>query len=169
MIWYDSVTRRGRLAWQNALNAENRCFFDVCDGIFLNYTWTPEGHLDPTAEEAAGEKEGSAEEDPSPRKKARGSDGSALKESRDRTADVFVGVDVFGRNCFGGGGWNTRAAVDEAVARNLSVAVFAQGDSDGELKSTAWCGLTRANSTTVSDNLLNPLFPSFLPLSSPAV
>ena len=28
-----------------------------------------------------------------------------------RTADIFVGVDVFGRGCFGGGGFNSAAAL----------------------------------------------------------
>ena len=56
----------------------HRVFFDNSDGIFLNYTWNEE----------------------------------KLKQSvvnaAERRNDVFVGVDVFGRNCFGGGGWNTK-------------------------------------------------------------
>ena len=28
---------------------------------------------------------------------------------RDRQLDVYVGVDVFGRGCFGGGGYNSKA------------------------------------------------------------
>lgn len=28
---------------------------------------------------------------------------------RDRQSDVYVGVDVFGRGCFGGGGYNSKA------------------------------------------------------------
>ncbi len=36
---YDAVTIEGKLDWQNELNEKNRAFFDVCDGIFLNYTW----------------------------------------------------------------------------------------------------------------------------------
>ena len=98
VIWYDSVTREGKLRWQDALNVKNRCFFDACDGIFLNYTWKPEKHLE-----------------------------QSVIEAGERLKDVFVGVDVFGRNCFGGGGWNTRAAVREATSRGLSVAIFAQG------------------------------------------
>ena len=98
VIWYDSVTREGKLRWQDALNVKNRCFFDACDGIFLNYTWKPEKHLE-----------------------------QSVIEAGERMKDVFVGVDVFGRNCFGGGGWNTRAAVREATSRGLSVAIFAQG------------------------------------------
>ena len=54
-------------------------FFDVCDGIFLNYNWS-DIHLKHSLE-MAGEK---------------------------RQHDIYVGVDVFGRGCPGGGGWNTR-------------------------------------------------------------
>ena len=42
VIWYDSVTIKGELKWQNCLNDLNAAFFEVCDGIFLNYTWTEE-------------------------------------------------------------------------------------------------------------------------------
>lgn len=48
VLWYDSVTKHGFLEWQNALTAENKLFFDACDGIFLNYTWKP-GHLTKSA------------------------------------------------------------------------------------------------------------------------
>ena len=54
-------------------------FFDVCDGIFLNYCWKDEN----------------------------------LAKSKDlavgagRPYDVYVGIDVFGRGCLGGGGYNT--------------------------------------------------------------
>ena len=43
VIWYDSVTINGELKWQNQLNDLNSPYFDVCDGIFLNYTWNEEG------------------------------------------------------------------------------------------------------------------------------
>ncbi|CAM9738951.1 unnamed protein product [Phaeothamnion confervicola] len=36
VIWYDSVTVGGDLCWQNCLNANNKAFFDCCDGIFTN-------------------------------------------------------------------------------------------------------------------------------------
>ena len=42
VLWYDSVTIEGKLEWQNALNDLNAPYFDACDGIFLNYTWTEE-------------------------------------------------------------------------------------------------------------------------------
>lgn len=34
---------------------------------------------------------------------------SAGAAGRDRLNDVYVGVDVFGRGCFGGGGYNSKA------------------------------------------------------------
>lgn len=49
----------------------------MCDGIFLNYNWSEDG----------------------------------LKQSRalasNRFGDVYVGIDVFGRGCYGGGGYNS--------------------------------------------------------------
>ena len=55
-------------------------FYDACDGIFLNYTWKDE-NLDNSKEMAL---------------------------SRGRCHDVYVGVDVFGRGCRGGGGFNSK-------------------------------------------------------------
>ena len=54
-----------------------RVFFDACDGIFLNYGWNETQLM--LSRGAAGQ---------------------------DRISDVYVGVDVFGRGCFGGGGYN---------------------------------------------------------------
>lgn len=39
VVWYDSVTVDGELNWQDQLNEYNKPFFDICDGIFVNYTW----------------------------------------------------------------------------------------------------------------------------------
>ncbi|XP_045593831.1 cytosolic endo-beta-N-acetylglucosaminidase [Procambarus clarkii] len=97
VIWYDSVTIEGKLLWQNELNNLNRAFFDVCDGIFLNYTWT-EDHLRRT-QEAAGE----------------------------RAGQVYVGLDMFGRNFYEGGKFNTYKALEVVRANKLSAAIFAQG------------------------------------------
>jgi hypothetical protein len=97
VIWYDAITIDGELAYQNALTPRNKPFFDACDGLFTNYFWNPM-HLAMT-------------------RTAAGS----------RGADVFVGVDVFGRRMFGGGGYNTNVAAEEATHTNLSVALFAPG------------------------------------------
>ena len=58
-----------------------RCFFDVCDGIFLNYCWN-EAKLERSADKAGNLK-----------------------------TKVYVGVDVFGRGCHGGGGFNIKSAL----------------------------------------------------------
>ena len=54
-------------------------FFERSDGIFLNYTWN--------TEQLAKSKQ--------------------LCTNKGRPYDVFVGVDVFGRGCYKGGGYNT--------------------------------------------------------------
>ncbi|KAG5495200.1 hypothetical protein JKF63_02255 [Porcisia hertigi] len=95
VIWYDAVTIDGQLSYQNALNSRNKPFFDSSDGIFTNYFWNPM-HLSLTKTVAG-----------------------------IRSADAYVGVDVYGRNMYGGGGYNTHVAVGEAVRARLSVALFA--------------------------------------------
>lgn len=103
IIWYDSVLfTDGRLSWQNQLNEYNLPFFQACDGIFLNYNWnvfTLKNSI------------------------------QWAKSVNRNVEDVYVGIDVFGRGCFGGGGWNTRAAIDEIrkVSSDLSMAIFAPG------------------------------------------
>ncbi|XP_030751672.1 cytosolic endo-beta-N-acetylglucosaminidase isoform X1 [Sitophilus oryzae] len=97
VIWYDSVTKDGKLLWQDQLNCENKCFFDLCDGIFLNYCWNEEKLA------------------------------NTVKCAGSRRFDVFVGVDVFGRNMFGGGQFNTFKAVELVSKYNLSMAIFAPG------------------------------------------
>jgi len=97
VIWYDSVTINGDLTWQNELNELNSMFFDECDAIFLNYTWTAD-QLDISAMNAG-----------------------------NRLQDVFVGIDVFGRGMIGGGGYNTKEALALARKAQLSIALFAPG------------------------------------------
>lgn len=99
VIWYDSVVKTGKLDWQNALNDDNRMFFDVCDGIFLNYCWMDE-HLQMS---------------------------KTCVDEMKRPYNVYVGIDVFGRGCRGGGGFNTREALEAVRKHNLSAAIFAPG------------------------------------------
>lgn len=54
-----------------------RNFFLGCDGIFLNYNWTKDTLK------------------------------KSVLEAGSRRTDVYVGVDVFGRGCLGGGGFST--------------------------------------------------------------
>merc|ERR1712226_1435630 len=43
IIWYDSITSKGSLDWQNKLCPANKCFYDLADGIFLNYWFSKSG------------------------------------------------------------------------------------------------------------------------------
>lgn len=98
VIWYDSVeTETGSLSWQNQLNNRNQLFFDSSDGIFLNYNWDKQMLVE--SGRLAGE----------------------------RKYDVFVGIDVFGRGCPGGGGFNSSLALQLIREADLSVAIFAPG------------------------------------------
>uniref|UniRef100_A0A914CIY0 Mannosyl-glycoprotein endo-beta-N-acetylglucosaminidase n=1 Tax=Acrobeloides nanus TaxID=290746 RepID=A0A914CIY0_9BILA len=98
IIWYDSVTNEGKLDWQNELNLYNRKWFDLTDGIYLNYAWNEE-HLQRTLELAAGQ----------------------------RLTEIYLGVDVFGRGCMGGGGWNCSEPLELIKKYGLSLALFAPG------------------------------------------
>jgi mannosyl-glycoprotein endo-beta-N-acetylglucosaminidase len=53
VIWYDAVTIEGTLRWQDGLTPLNKPFFDLCDGIFINYTWK-DGSMATTLENLAG-------------------------------------------------------------------------------------------------------------------
>ncbi|KAI5749994.1 hypothetical protein M8J76_011997 [Diaphorina citri] len=98
IIWYDSViSPSGELKWQNELNESNKDFFKYSDGIFLNYNWTDE-----TLQKS-------------------------LQNAGVRKHDVYVGVDVFGRGCFGGGGFNCDLAMEKVRKFDLSAAIFGHG------------------------------------------
>ncbi|OMO50045.1 hypothetical protein CCACVL1_30680 [Corchorus capsularis] len=97
VIWYDSVTIDGDLDWQNQLNDKNKPFFDICDGIFANYSWK--------------------EDYPK----------LSAKLAGDRKFDVYMGIDVFGRNTYGGGQWTTNVALDVIKKDDVSAAIFAPG------------------------------------------
>lgn len=74
VFWYDSVTSKGCLAWQNELNGENITFLDASDGIFINYQWDNE-NLENSAKFLNGDVE--------------------------RMTKVFIRIDVFGRGQVG--------------------------------------------------------------------
>uniref|UniRef100_J3M649 mannosyl-glycoprotein endo-beta-N-acetylglucosaminidase n=2 Tax=Oryza brachyantha TaxID=4533 RepID=J3M649_ORYBR len=97
VIWYDAITVKGDLRWQNKLNQYNKPFFDLCDGLFSNYTWMKKYPQESAA--VAGE----------------------------RKYDVYMGIDVYGRNTFGGGQWNTNVALDILKKDDVSAAIFAPG------------------------------------------
>lgn len=97
MSRYDSVTVDGKLDWQDCLNTQNKPFFDVCDGIFTNYTWK-HSYPSQSAELAA-----------------------------DRHFHVYTGIDIWGRNTFGGGGFHSYKALEVIKEAKTSVALFAPG------------------------------------------
>ncbi|KAH7433439.1 hypothetical protein KP509_07G070000 [Ceratopteris richardii] len=98
VIWYDSVTKDGVLRWQNCLNQQNKCFFDLCDGLFVNYTW--KGDYPKKSAEMAG---------------------------HTRQYDVYMGIDVFGRGTYGGGGYQSNLGLIAARNAGVSAALFAPG------------------------------------------
>jgi mannosyl-glycoprotein endo-beta-N-acetylglucosaminidase len=67
------VTTKGTLEWQDGLTSLNEPFFAAADGLFVNYTWKKEAPED------------------------------CARKAGHRAADVFMGIDVFGRGSFGGG------------------------------------------------------------------
>ncbi|CAA0834429.1 Cytosolic endo-beta-N-acetylglucosaminidase 1 [Striga hermonthica] len=137
VIWYDSVTRDGDLSWQNQLNDKNKPFFDLCDGIFVNYTW--EENFPKLSADVAG----------------------------DRKFDVYMGIDVFGRNTYGGGQWTTNVALDVIKKSDVSAAIFAPGwvyetkqPPDFRTAQNRWWGLVEETWGTVQN------YPKVLPFYS---
>ncbi|GFP96840.1 cytosolic endo-beta-n-acetylglucosaminidase [Phtheirospermum japonicum] len=137
VIWYDSVTVDGDLSWQDQLNDKNKPFFDLCDGIFVNYTWKED--FPKLSADVAG----------------------------DRKFDVYMGIDVFGRNTYGGGQWTTNVALDVIKKNDVSAAIFAPGwvyetkqPPDFQTAQNRWWGLVEESWGTVQN------YPKTLPFYS---
>lgn len=90
VVWYDSITKKGELAWQSGLNSENEIFFDACDFFFTDYHWKL-GNLE-----------------------------VSMTYAKEKAEKVFYGVDVWGRGTYGGGGWNTPVALKAICNTKLS-------------------------------------------------
>lgn len=73
-------------------------FLEMCDYFFTDYHWTIEKLQECWS----------------------------FAESLQRTSDVFIGTDVFGRGTFGGGKFETYKGVTESRSLGFSVALFAQ-------------------------------------------
>ncbi|KAK8552901.1 hypothetical protein V6N13_055679 [Hibiscus sabdariffa] len=138
VIWYDSVTIDGYVSYQNQLNQQNKPFFDICDGIFTNYWWQ--------------------EDYPE----------QSTKVAGDRKFDVYMGIDVFGRGTYGGGGWDTNVALDVIVKSDVSAALFAPGwvyesnqPPDFQTAQNRWWGLVEQSMGNVAQK-----YPCELPFYS---
>ncbi|KZV25990.1 cytosolic endo-beta-N-acetylglucosaminidase-like [Dorcoceras hygrometricum] len=137
VIWYDSVTIDGNLSWQNQLNDKNKPFFDLCDGILVNYSWQED--YPKLSADVAG----------------------------DRRFDVYMGIDVFGRGSYGGGQWTTNVALDVIKQGNVSAALFAPGwvyetkqPPDFQTAQNRWWGLVEKSMGIVQN------YPKALPFYS---
>lgn len=106
MWWcrYDSVTIGGDLEWQDQLNEKNKPFFDISDGIFVNYTWKVLYVLNILQYIWILSCFGSSLrfffhliQENYPKLSA--------DVAGERKFDVYMGIDVFGRGTYGGGQW----------------------------------------------------------------
>ncbi|TFK24205.1 hypothetical protein FA15DRAFT_641353 [Coprinopsis marcescibilis] len=118
VIWYDSVTVRGDLWWQDRLNALNLPFFLNSSGIFTNYWWynhIPKAQVDYFARI-----------DPNLTGQTAEPHQQIIKKT---IQDIYIGVDVWGRGSHGGGGFGSYKAIEHADPQGLglSIAFFAQG------------------------------------------
>ncbi|TKY87172.1 hypothetical protein EX895_003849 [Sporisorium graminicola] len=146
VMWYDSVVYPdGQLAWQDALNEHNYPFFQSAHTFFTNYTWArppqplPPGQLVDLNDESpqtlqlqgyglSGPDDGGFH----PQLLLSASTADSVDRPRQ---DVYIGIDVFGRNCWGGlKAWKSfdmigpqRSRSDLEDSLGLSVALFAPG------------------------------------------
>lgn len=120
VIWFDSVVRDGSLKEQSELNQENDQFFRAAGAIFTSCQWDRNAPVR-----------------------------SAVKAGTRRT-DVFTGVDIHGRNTFGGGGFQTHLALRAIKQGGTSAAIFAPSwtvekcpsnvDDPREIEDRFWTG-----------------------------
>ena len=85
MARYDGLNAHGKVKWQNRLTHLNQPFLDHADSIFLNYFWQPDWLKDTQTK----------------------MDGLLRPRS-----EALVGLDVWGRGQFGGGGFDSWIAMD---------------------------------------------------------
>jgi hypothetical protein len=102
IVWYDSVINTGELKWQSCVNEKNSIFFDSCDYFFTDYHWKL-SNLETSYLSCKGE-----------------------------FNKVMVGIDVWGRGCYGGGGWNTPVALKAIFKTGRTESSSDSGTSDSD-------------------------------------
>ncbi|KZV93244.1 hypothetical protein EXIGLDRAFT_717473 [Exidia glandulosa HHB12029] len=129
VIWYDSVTDAGHLAWQDRLCAANAPFFAAAGKLFTNYTWA--GHYPMLSAQYVRDMD---RHQPHPRPSASDTQDNAQEASvsatpspttSTSTLDIYTGIDVWGRGTHGGGGFKSHWALDHIRAAGTSTALFA--------------------------------------------
>lgn len=153
VIWYDAVITTGKLQWQDKLTYLNKPFFDVTDGIFINYTWK--------LENISMSKDILLKNDSKNSEKNENRDKEKEKNPgiSPRQCDLYFGCDVFGRGTFAGGGNETFQAVHALQAEGVSCAIFAPGwtleSNDLDIKTTSSNSLEGIQRRlTIANNLL---------------
>ncbi|KAG6910189.1 hypothetical protein DXG01_012638 [Tephrocybe rancida] len=132
--WYDSVIFTGQLSWQDRLNSKNLPFFLSSSTIFTNYTW-PTSYPNTTAEYFL-------TLDPA----LTGNTASPQPQTSQKSLnDIYMGVDVWGRGSYGGGGFGAYKAIEVIAPESLglSVAFFGQGwtwESEEDKPGFTWEG-----------------------------
>ncbi|KAM6500298.1 Glycosyl hydrolase family 85 domain containing protein [Amanita muscaria] len=119
VIWYDSVITTGKVSYQNKLNEHNLPYFLSSTGFFSNYWWQQD-HPHDTMEYFYSLNTNLLN--------TRAISPSVPSGSLTHQ-DVFMGIDVFGRNSFGGGGFDTHLALEviSPDGLGLGAALFAPG------------------------------------------
>ncbi|EFI28323.1 endo-beta-N-acetylglucosaminidase [Coprinopsis cinerea okayama7 len=122
VLWYDSVTFRGHLSWQERLSSRNLPFFLSSSGLFTNYAWYnhfPQRQID----------------------YFNSLDPKLLKGKS--LQDIYAGIDMWGRGSHGGGGFGMYKALEHADPQKLglSIALLAPGwtwESENENPGWTW-------------------------------
>ncbi|TFK67272.1 hypothetical protein BDN72DRAFT_843297 [Pluteus cervinus] len=122
-IWYDSVVTDGYVYYQNRLNALNLPFFLSSTGLFTNYGWYPDpsSGTDPKADMDYFDKLAPSLTGNTPTSKP--------EVSKKEINNIFLGIDMYGRGSYGGGGFGAYNALTHIspLQRKLSAALFAPG------------------------------------------
>ncbi|KZV80879.1 hypothetical protein EXIGLDRAFT_732135 [Exidia glandulosa HHB12029] len=123
VIWYDSVTDAGHLAWQDRLCAANAPFFAAAGQLFTNYTWA--GHYPMLSAQYVRDMDRHQHPHPYASGAPEATATSASRASTTSTLDIYTGIDIWGRGTHGGGGFKSHWALDHIRAAGTSTALFA--------------------------------------------